>query len=163
VSSELSDSERERYADQISGELGLEGQVRLKRSRAIVIGAGRAGSAAAAELVSRGIGYVAIVDGARVALGDLAGQAIYYTPEVGVPKADALAAKLGLLNPEVQADSYPVEIEAANAGAILEGHDIVLEFTHDPAVAALLEAAGVKPVRDAGEALRLLAGAKVVA
>jgi molybdopterin-synthase adenylyltransferase len=155
VASELSDSERERYADQI-GRLGEEGQLRLKRARAIVIGAGASGSTAAAELVSRGVGYVAIVDGAPIALRDLAGQALYYTPDVGRGKADTLAAKLGLLNPEVQVESYPVPLDAQNAAAIVEGHDLLLDCTHDEAVARLLDAAGVTASRTAEDALRLL-------
>ena len=160
---ELSDAEQERYGAQMEDGLGLEGQLRLKRSRAIVIGAGRAGSAAAAELVSCGVGYVAVVDGATVGLADLAGQAIYYTPDVGHGKADTLAVKLGLLNPEVQVDSYPVPLDEQNASAIVEGHDVVLDCTHESSVAAALEAADVKPLRVADDALRLLAGVETAA
>ena len=163
MTSELSESERERYGSQIERGLGAEGQLRLKRSRAIVIGAGAAGSAAAAELASRGVGYVAVVDGAAIALRDLAGQAVYYTPDVGQGKADTLAAKLGLLNPEVQVESYPVSLEAQNASAIVEGHDVVLDCTHDAAVAAALEAAGVKALRRAEDALRLLSRTEALA
>ena len=87
----LSDSEHERYAAQIEA-IGLAGQERLKRSRAIVIGAGATGAAAAAHLASCGVGCVGVVDGARVSLADLAAQALYYTPDVGAGKADTLAA-----------------------------------------------------------------------
>jgi len=158
VTTELSDAERERYAGRIEGGVGPDGQLRLKRARAIVIGAGASGSAAAAQLASCGVGYLAVVDGAAVALRDLAGQAIYYTPDVGQSKADTLAAKLGLLNPEVQVDSYPAALEEQNAGPIAEGHEVVLDCTHDLAVGAALEAAGVealrsKPGQAAGAAL----------
>jgi molybdopterin/thiamine biosynthesis adenylyltransferase len=141
VTNELSDLERERYASQIEGELGLDGQLVLKRARAIVIGTGPAGSTAAAELVSRGVGYVAVADGDVVSLRDLTGQALYYTPDVGMGRADTLAAKLSLLNPEVQVDSYPVAPDAGNAGAIVDGHDLVLICTPDPEVAAAVEEA----------------------
>jgi adenylyltransferase/sulfurtransferase len=136
----LSESEQERYSAQID-ELGLEGQLELKRSRAIVIGAGASGSAAAAELASRGVGYVAVVDGGNVGLRDLAGQAIYYTPDVGQGRADTLAGKLGLLNPEVQVESYPVDLDAGNASAIVEGHDVVLMCTNDPGASEAVDAA----------------------
>jgi adenylyltransferase/sulfurtransferase len=100
------------------------------------------------------------VDGAAVALRDLAGQAIYYTPDVGHTKADTLAGKLGLLNPEVQVDSFPVALEAQNAAAIVEGHEVVLDCSHDPAVRAALEAAGVTPLRSApGQAAGVVLGA----
>jgi molybdopterin-synthase adenylyltransferase len=142
VTIELSDSERARYGDQIQGDLGLKGQIRLKQARAIVIGAGGAGAAAATQLAACGVGYVAVVDGGKVGLRDLAGQAIYYTPDVGESKADTLAAKLGLLNPEVQVESYPVDLDAQNASAIVAGHDIVLDCTRDPDAAAALAASG---------------------
>ena len=57
VSTELSESERERYAEQIQ-RIGVEAQRRLKGARAIVLGARAPGSAAAAHLVSSGVGYV---------------------------------------------------------------------------------------------------------
>ena len=138
---ELSASERERYSGQIEGELGLDGQLGLKRSRAIVIGADATGSTAAAQLVSCGVGYVAVVDGGTVALRDLAGQALYYTPDLGRRKGETLAAKLSLLNPEVLVESYPVEPDSQNASAIVEGHDVVLICTQDPAVAQAVGAA----------------------
>ena len=166
VTIELSDSERERYAGQIEGELGLEGQLRLKRARAIVIGAGAAGSAAATQLASSGVGNVSVVDGAVVGLSDLAGQAIFYTPDVGHSKADILSGKLGLLNPEVLVESYPVALEAQNAGPIVEGNEVVLDCTHASDVRDALQAAGTAALRSepgqpaglalAAEALRLL-------
>ncbi len=126
--SDLSESELERYSAQIE-RIGVDGQLRLKSARAIVIGAGPAGSAAAAELVSRGVGYVAIVDGAPTALGDLCGQASLYTPDIGANRAEAVTAKLGILNPNVQVDPYPVDVDDANAAAIVMGHDVALDFS----------------------------------
>jgi molybdopterin/thiamine biosynthesis adenylyltransferase len=128
VPTDLSESELERYSEQIE-RIGVEGQLRLKSARAIVIGAGPAGSSAAAELVSRGMGYVAVVDGARTALGDLCGQAALYTPDIGANRAEAIAAKLGILNPNVQVDPYPVDVDEANAAAIVMGHDVALDFS----------------------------------
>jgi adenylyltransferase/sulfurtransferase len=128
VTPELSDSELERYSTQIES-IGLDAQIRLKSARAIVIGAGAAGAAAAAELASRGVGYVAVVDGAVTALGDLCAQGSLYTPDVGANRAEAVAAKLGILNPSVQAEPYPVDVDEANAGAIVMGHDVALDFS----------------------------------
>jgi molybdopterin/thiamine biosynthesis adenylyltransferase len=147
VTIELSDAEKERYAGQIEGDLGLDGQLRLKQARAMVVGAGAAGSAAAAQLASCGVGYVAIVDQDPVRLPDLAGQSIYYTPDVGIRKADTLAAKLGLLNPEVQVESYPVALDATNAIAIVAGHDVVLDCTRDRLAAETLDASGATVLR----------------
>ena len=139
---DLSDSERERYSARIDrDELGVEGQARLRVARAIVIGAGRSGATAAGMLASSGVGYVAVVDGATVALADLGSQLLQYTPDVGSNKAESLAAKLGVLNPLVQVESYPVPVDDANAAAIIDGHDVALDCTGDPATWAALETA----------------------
>lgn len=138
MESGLTENELERYAEQIE-QIGLDAQARLKAARAIVVGAGPGGSAAATELVSRGVGYVAVVDGATTALGDLCGNACLYTPDVGANRAEAVTAKLGILNPNVQAEAYPVDVDEANAAAIVMGHDIVLDFAGAPALPAACE------------------------
>jgi adenylyltransferase/sulfurtransferase len=168
VTNELSASERERYSSQIEGELGLEGQLGLKRARAIVIGGGATGSTAAAQLVSCGVGYVAVVDGGKVALRDLVGQTLYYTPDVGLGKADTLAVKLSLLNPEVQVESYPVFPNAQNAAAIVEGHDVVVICADDAevghAVGAACESSSLPVATVAeGDAGAMAAGATLAA
>jgi molybdopterin/thiamine biosynthesis adenylyltransferase len=126
VAEELSEQELERYAEQIE-RIGIDAQRRLRGARAIVVGARAAGSAAAAHLVSCGVGYVAVVDSGAVEPADLCGQAVLYTPDVGSNRADAVAAKLGILNTGTQAESYPVDVEDANAAAILMGHDVALD------------------------------------
>jgi molybdopterin/thiamine biosynthesis adenylyltransferase len=142
VTEELSDQELERHAAQVE-RLGIDVQRRLKGARAIVVGAGPAGSAAAAHLASCGVGYVAVVDGGVVQLADLHGQSVLYTPDVGSSRAEAVVAKLGVLNPHVRADSYPVDVEEANAHAILMGHDMALDCRGGPSLESACRAAGV--------------------
>jgi molybdopterin/thiamine biosynthesis adenylyltransferase len=153
VSAELSESERERYSTQVD-RIGMEAQQRLKEARAIVVGAQAAGSAAAAHLVSSGVGYVGIVDGGAVEPADLCGQSLLYTPDVGSNRAEAVAAKLRLLNTHVQAEAYPVDADEANAQAIVIGHDLVVDCRG----AALLEEA----CRATGVQLLATEGARAV-
>ena len=137
-----------------------------------MIGAGAAGSAAAAHLASSGVGYVGVVDGGVVTLADLAGQSVLHTPDVGSNRAEAMAAKLGVLNTDVHSESYPVDVDELNAPAIVMGHDVAidcgssvpLEQACRAAAVALLTAAGPRAadgLRAAEEALALLtAGAR---
>jgi adenylyltransferase/sulfurtransferase len=126
VAAELSEQELERYAAQIE-RIGADAQVRLKGARAIVVGARAAGATAAAHLVSCGVGYVGVVDGGAVEPADLCGQSVLYTPDVGSNRAEAVVAKLVFLNTGTQAESYPVDVDEANARAILIGHDVALD------------------------------------
>jgi adenylyltransferase/sulfurtransferase len=150
VAEGLSEAELERYAEQIE-RIGAAAQQRLKAARAIVLGARAAGSTAATHLVSSGVGYMAVVDGGAVRPADLCGQALFYTPDVGANRAEAAAAKLGLLNPETQTESYPVDIGAANAHAIVLGHDVAIDCREGVAIAAACEAAGVALVTAPGD------------
>jgi molybdopterin/thiamine biosynthesis adenylyltransferase len=153
MATELSDQELERYAAQIE-RIGLAAQQRLKDARAIVIGAGAAGSTAAAHLISCGVGYVAVADGAAVCLGDLCAQSMLYTPDVGSNRAEAVAAKLGLLNTAARAESYPVDVEEANGHAILMGHDVALVCASGAPVEEAGRATGVTLVTAPGGAAR---------
>ena len=169
MAEELSEHELERYAEQIE-RIGVDGQRRLKAPARSCSVRARPASAAAAQLASAGSGYVAVVDGGAVAPADLCGQSVLYTPDVGANRAEAVAAKLGILNTATQAESYPVDVDDANAPrdpdrprrrARLPVTGLALEAAcaRRPA-SRLLSARGGPPrdgLRAADEALELLA------
>ena len=124
----LSESELERYSRQlVLPEWSGEAQERLKSATAIVVGAGALGSPAATYLVAAGVGHLGIVDEDAVELSNLHRQPLHFTPDVGRQKAENAALKLGVLNPEVQVDPYPVRIAEQNAPAIVMGADVVVD------------------------------------
>jgi molybdopterin/thiamine biosynthesis adenylyltransferase len=124
----LSDAELERYSRQlVLPEWGGEAQERLRAAGAIVLGAGALGSPVATYLVAAGVGTVGVVDSDEVELSNLHRQPLHFTPDVGVSKAENAALKLGMLNPEVQVDPYPVRFEEQNAEAIVAGAGVVVD------------------------------------
>ena len=126
----LSERELERYSRQLLMPEWTGGaQERLKAASAVVVGAGALGSPAATYLVAAGIGRLGVVDGDRVELSNLHRQPLHMTPDVGSTKAEVAAAKLGLLNPEVVVEPYPVVLDEQNAQAIVMGADVVLDCT----------------------------------
>ena len=126
----LSERELERYSRQLlMPEWTGAAQERLKAASAVVVGAGALGSPAATYLVAAGIGRLGVVDGDTVELSNLHRQPLHMTPDVGAPKAEVAAAKLGLLNPEGIVEPYPVVLDAANAEAIVMGADVVVDCT----------------------------------
>jgi adenylyltransferase/sulfurtransferase len=126
----LSERELERYSRQLlMPEWTGAAQERVKAASAVVVGAGALGSPVATYLVAAGIGRLGVVDGDAVELSNLHRQPLHMTPDVGAPKAEAAAAKLGLLNPEVLVEPYPVVLERVNAEAIVTGADVVLDCT----------------------------------
>jgi molybdopterin/thiamine biosynthesis adenylyltransferase len=124
----LSESELERYSRQlVLPEWSGAAQERLRSATAIVIGAGALGSPAATYLAAAGIGRLGIVDEDLVELSNLHRQPLHFTPDVGRQKAENAALKLGVLNPEVAIDPYPVRIDERNAPAIVMGADVVVD------------------------------------
>jgi molybdopterin/thiamine biosynthesis adenylyltransferase len=124
----LSDPELERYSRQlVLPEWSGAAQERLKQATVIVVGAGALGSPAATYLAAAGVGRLGIVDEDVVELSNLHRQPLHYTPDVGRQKAENAAMKLGVLNPEVALDPYPVRIDASNAPAIVIGADVVVD------------------------------------
>lgn len=109
-----------------------------------VIGCGVRGSIVAALLAGAGVEELSLVDGAFVEEGDIGVNPLQFTPDLRAGKADALVAKLGLLNPAVHAQAFPADLDSANAVAILAGVDCVVDCASDPATTGAVESAAIE-------------------
>jgi len=86
----LSADEYKRYGRQlIMPEVGLEGQLRLKNAKVLVVGVGGLGSPAAAYLAGAGVGTIGLVDGDVVEVSNLHRQVAHATSRVGHLKVDS--------------------------------------------------------------------------
>ena len=100
-----------------------------------VIGCGVRGSIAAALLAGAGMEELSLVDGALVEADDL-GAPLQFTPDLRAGKADALVAKVGLINPQVHAQAFPAHVDEQNSIAILTGADCALDCVGDSEISA---------------------------
>ncbi|MET0968887.1 MAG: molybdopterin-synthase adenylyltransferase MoeB [Tardiphaga sp.] len=124
----LDGDELERYARHIVlREIGGPGQAALQAARVLVIGAGGLGAPALMYLAAAGIGTLGVVDDDIVSLSNLQRQVIHATPDIGALKIDSAAAKIHALNPHVTFVGHGVRLNAANAMALLENYDVVLD------------------------------------
>ena len=151
---DLSDAEVERYSRQlVLPEWGAAAQLALTEASVLVIGAGALGSPVGLYLAGAGVGRIGIVDDDAVELSNLHRQLLHFTPDLGTPKSESAAAKLRFLNPDVVIEPYQVRVAAANAPALVEGQDLVVDcsdsFATRYAVNAACCAARV-PVVEAG-------------
>src|SRR6185503_9462597 len=139
-----------RYAKQVLfGPVGKEGQERLGRSRATVIGLGALGSTLANHLVRAGVGFVRMVDRDFVELDNLQRQVLYDEDDVkaNLPKAAAAAAKLARINSEVTLDPRVCDVNYANAEDLVRDVDVVVDGTDNFETRFLLNDACVKHAR----------------
>lgn len=87
--------EYKRYGRQmIMPEIGLPGQLRLKKARVLIVGVGGLGCPASMYLAGAGVGTLGLVDGDEVEISNLHRQVLHNTDTVGMGKVDS--AILGL-------------------------------------------------------------------
>lgn len=124
----LTDEELERYARHIMlPEIGGAGQQKLKRARVLVLGAGGLGAPVLQYLAAAGVGTLGIVDDDSVSLSNLQRQIIHETGNVGRSKAESAAAAIARLNPHVAVEMHVLRLDAANAGDLVAGYDVVVD------------------------------------
>jgi molybdopterin/thiamine biosynthesis adenylyltransferase len=136
-----------RYAKQVLfAPLGKEGQERLARSRATLIGLGALGSTIANHLVRAGVGFVRLCDRDFVELDNLQRQVLYDEEDVksNLPKAAAAAAKLARVNSEAKLESRICDVNAANVESLALDVDLVLDGTDNFETRFLINDACVK-------------------
>lgn len=128
VSTELSEEELRRYDRHlILPEVGLEGQQRLKDSSVLLIGAGGLGSPLGLYLAAAGVGRIGLVDFDRVDASNLQRQIIHGTSDIGRPKLDSAADRIGELNPHVVVEPHPVRLSSSNALQIARDYDVIVD------------------------------------
>ncbi|MCC5969013.1 MAG: HesA/MoeB/ThiF family protein [Pararhodobacter sp.] len=117
-----------RYARQmVLPEIGAEGQARLSDAHVLVVGAGGLGVPVLQYLAGAGIGHITLVDGDVVAEHNLHRQPLFRMDQIGQPKAPAAARALSALNPDVQVTPHAHWLDPANAPALVDTADVVLD------------------------------------
>ncbi len=109
----------------------------LAHARVLVAGAGSVGSRIAEDLVRSGVGALTVIDPEAVEAPNLS-RTVYAAADIGVPKADALAARLRAIDPAVAVKGHVSPLGLTGLGRILDGISLVIAATDDMAEQALL-------------------------
>ncbi|HEV2613109.1 MAG TPA: HesA/MoeB/ThiF family protein [Gammaproteobacteria bacterium] len=127
---ELNTAEKLFYAKQIMlPDVGIEGQLKLKNTRVLCIGAGGLGSPLLQTLVSAGIGKIGIVDHDVVELSNLQRQILYRYEDVNLKKVSIAKKYLQKLNPHIDIVVYPEKFDVSNARELIAQYDIIADCT----------------------------------
>ncbi|WP_416770537.1 molybdopterin-synthase adenylyltransferase MoeB [Pseudomonas sp. RHF3.3-3] len=154
----LNDQELLRYSRQILlRQVDIDGQLRLKHSRVLIVGLGGLGAPVALYLAAAGVGELHLADFDSVDLTNLQRQIIHDTDSVGSSKVDSAVRRLTALNPEVRLVAHRQALDEDSLGVAIAAVDLVLDccdnFATREAVNAACVAAG-KPLVS-GAAIRL--------
>ncbi|MBG8560544.1 molybdopterin-synthase adenylyltransferase MoeB [Pseudomonas qingdaonensis] len=154
----LNDEELLRYSRQILlSQVDIDGQLRLKGSRALIVGLGGLGSPVALYLAAAGVGELHLADFDTVDLTNLQRQVMHDTAAVGLSKVDSAMARLQAINPQVALVAHRQALDEDSLAQAVGAVDLVLDccdnFATREAVNAACVAAG-KPLVS-GAAIRL--------
>jgi molybdopterin/thiamine biosynthesis adenylyltransferase len=134
-------------------ELGIEGQERIRRARALVIGAGGLGSPVALYLGSAGIGRLTLVDDDAVDLTNLQRQVAHTHDRIGQPKVESARAAVLAIAPALDVVAIARRADAAALAELVADADVVLDcsdnFATRQAINVACVAAGVPLVSGA--------------
>ena len=125
---ELTREELVRYARHLTlGQIGEEGQRRLKNARVLVTGAGGLGSPALLYLAAAGVGTIGVVDDDVVDVSNLQRQVVHGVDDLGRTKVDSAADAVARINPLVTVVPHHTRLTADNAVDIIGGYDLVID------------------------------------
>tara|TARA_B100000401_G_C52757612_1_gene696543 strand:- start:25 stop:1176 length:1152 start_codon:yes stop_codon:yes gene_type:complete len=124
----LTEDEKERYQKHLTlKEISMEGQLKLKNSSVICIGAGGLGSSVLLYLAAAGIGKIGIVDNDHIEKSNLQRQVIHETDNIGNLKVDSAREKIKRLNPNNEILTFKERINSDNIINIIKEFDIVCD------------------------------------
>ncbi|GLU44570.1 HesA/MoeB/ThiF family protein [Allomuricauda sp. NBRC 101325] len=119
-----------RYDRQIKlQEVGLDGQVKLRNAKVLIVGVGGLGCPAAMYLAGAGVGKIGLMDHDMVDVSNLHRQVLFLESDVGRSKAVAAKQRLEKQNSDVQFSVYDEPLTVDNAENIIQQYDVVLDGT----------------------------------
>lgn len=126
----LTPEEIRRYSRHlILPEVGMDGQVKLKQAKVLMVGTGGLGAPMALYLAAAGVGTLGLIDFDVVDESNLQRQVIHGTSDVGRKKIESAEASIKEINPNVRVIKHETALTSDNAMEILKDYDIVADGT----------------------------------
>ena len=109
------------------GSLGIEGQLKLRRARVSVIGAGGLGGTVIELLARLGIGALVVIDGDTFTEDNLNRQLLCTEEWVGKSKVEAARQRVAQVNAAVEVDAHHISIKPDNVDSLIKGCCLVVD------------------------------------
>jgi len=146
----LSVEEKEQYSRHLLLEdIGVEGQLKLKQAKILVIGAGGLGCPILQYLSAAGVGTIGIIDDDIVDQSNLQRQVLFTHQDLGKSKAESAVQRLQSLNPYITFKTYKTRLTKDNALDLFKDYEIIVDGTDNFPTRYLISDAAVltnKPV-----------------
>lgn len=124
----MNDEQLLRYSRHVLlDEIDLGGQERLLAARALIVGAGGLGCAAALYLGASGVGHITLVDHDVVEISNLQRQIGHRCASIGQSKVESLAGAIAALNPDIALEAVQARADATLLQGLVSRADVVLD------------------------------------
>lgn len=126
----LTADERKQYSRHLLlNEVGEEGQLKLKKAKVLVIGAGGLSTPVLQYLTAAGVGRIGVIDDDVVDETNLQRQVLFTQKDKGKLKVESAVQKLKQLNPFIQFDVHKERLSKENVLIIFEPYEIIVDGT----------------------------------
>ncbi len=108
-------------------EIGVDGQLKIKQAKVLVIGAGGLGSPILLYLAASGIGTLGVIDFDVIEIHNLHRQILFEETEINELKARVAAKKIRQLNPNILFQTHEAKLGQDNIIEILNNYDYIVD------------------------------------
>jgi molybdopterin-synthase adenylyltransferase len=124
----LSETDRATYAWQlpVTG-FGADGQRKLKSATVLISRCGGLGSVVAYELAASGVGRLILAHAGNVKASDLNRQILMTHDWIGKSRVECAARRLRELNPHLEIEALPENMQEANAQRLVRKADLIVD------------------------------------
>lgn len=141
----LDDQELLRYSRQILlPQIDIQGQLRLKAAKVLIVGLGGLGSPVALYLAAAGVGELHLADFDQVDLTNLQRQVLHDSQQLGQPKVDSAIARLTAINPLVTLVPHRRALDEDSLSQAIAAVDLVLDCSDNFGTRAAINQACVQ-------------------
>lgn len=125
---ELTQQEFRRYSRHLTlPQVGVEGQLKFKAAKVLLVGAGGLGSPIGIYLAAAGIGKIGIVDFDVVEESNLQRQIAHGTEDVGRLKLESIKQTIQSRNPFTQVEIYNMRLQSDNVMELFDQYDVIVD------------------------------------
>ena len=109
--------------------IGISGQIKIKRTKVLIIGMGGLGCRLLSYLASSGISNIGIVDHDKIELGNLNRQILFDSSDLGKYKVNQAKLKIKNIYSQIKIKTFKIKITKKNNKKILKEYDNICDGT----------------------------------
>lgn len=126
----LTNDQIERFRGQINlKKINIQGQIKLKRLKILIIGAGGIGSPVALYLARAGIYEFGIIDYDKINKSNLHRQVLFNQVDIGQKKVFITKKKIQMIDKKIKVKAYAIKVNKQNLKKIITNYDYIIDGT----------------------------------